>query len=180
MEKTYKRSKPRLVLPSTKYKKSFLRALDSLYLHPYKHFKMSRQEISANFAKFVRRLRALSLNKDLPKGWVPSTTFWLVLGNNYLGGANIRHRLNKNLKKIGGHIGYEIDAQFRQKGYGTLILKLALRKAKKLGIKKVLVTCDQTNLASKKIIEKNGGVLDNKIIVEKGKPDKLRYWIDNR
>lgn len=61
-------------------------------------------------------------------------------------------------------------------GFGNKILEQALSEAKKLGIKKVLLTCDDDNIGSAKIIEGNGGVLENKIDVE-GKT-KRRYWIE--
>jgi len=63
-------------------------------------------------------------------------------------------------------------------GYGNKVLGLALYKAKELGINKVLLTCDSTNTASRKVIEKNGGVLQDEIIIEQDKPTKLRFWIE--
>jgi predicted acetyltransferase len=59
----------------------------------------------------------------------------------------------------------------RQKGYGNTILKLGLKKAKELGFDKLLLTCDETNISSNKIIIKNGGVLESTINGRK------RYWI---
>ena len=93
----------------------------------------------------------------------------------YVGFVSIRHKLNKHLRQIGGHIGYQIRPSKRKQGYGTLILKLALQKAKKLGIKKALITCDDDNIGSWKIIESNAGILQNKVKHQ----DKLkrRYWI---
>jgi predicted acetyltransferase len=114
---------------------------------------------------------------DLPKGWVPATQFWLIDKNEYIGNVIIRHQLNDTLMHIGGHIGYSIRPTKRKMGYGTSILKLSLSEARKLGIDKALVTCDETNLGSKKIIEKNGGILENIEEGIKGKPRKLRYWI---
>ena len=61
-------------------------------------------------------------------------------------------------------------------GFGRIILKFALDKAKNLGLNKVLLTCDYDNIGSKKIIEYNGGVLEN--IIEREHGNKiLRYWI---
>lgn len=50
-----------------------------------------------------------------------------------------------------------------------------LRKAKDLGIDKMLVTCDEGNVASEKVILANGGVYEKTIEVE-GSRIK-RYWI---
>ena len=79
---------------------------------------------------------------------------------------------------MGGHIGYAVVPRERRKGYGTEMLRLGLEKAKKLGIKKALVTSDETNIGSKKIIEKNGGVLENQVPNPETGIDKFRYWIE--
>ena len=47
-----------------------------------------------------------------------------------------------------------------------------------MGIEKVRITCDVGNIASRKIIEKNGGVLDSEIPNLETGVGKLRYWID--
>ena len=109
---------------------------------------------------------------------MPATALWLVDNGEFIGSLSLRHRLNENLLKMGGHIGYSIRPSARKRGYGTKILELALPIAKSLGIDKVLVTCDDDNTGSAKIIEKNGGVLENKVEHE-GKL-KRRYWIENK
>jgi predicted acetyltransferase len=55
---------------------------------------------------------------------------------------------------------------------------LGLEKARELGLRRVLVTCDEDNIGSKKIIEHNGGQYENAIQIEGDKVKKLRYWID--
>ena len=42
------------------------------------------------------------------------------------------------------------------------MLNLALEKCKKFGFKTVRINCDDKNIASKRIIEKNGGKIDIK------------------
>lgn len=74
----------------------------------------------------------------------------------------------------GGHIGYDIRPSARGHGYGTLIIKLGLAQAKAIGLTKALVTCDPTNLASKKIIEKNGEILE----MVHPETHSCLYWID--
>ena len=56
-------------------------------------------------------------------------------------------------------------------------MRLGLEKARDLGLRRVLVTCDETNIGSKKIIEYNGGVFENAVEAE-SPIKKLRYWID--
>ena len=78
---------------------------------------------------------------------------------------------------MSGHIGYEIRPSKRRQGYDTKILRLGLEKARELDLHRVLVTCDEDNIGSKKIIEHNGGMFENAIEIEGDTVKKLRYWI---
>jgi predicted acetyltransferase len=51
------------------------------------------------------------------------------------------------------------------------MLAASLPWARELGIENALVTCDDTNEASRKVIEACGGVFDDQ------REQKLRYWI---
>lgn len=114
---------------------------------------------------------------NLPNGWVRDSTFWLVKDKVIIGVVNIRHQLTDLLLTIGGHIGYGIRPSQRRKGYATKILELALIEANKLGINKVLVTCDANNIGSLKVILKNSGVEDENFVEDSGNVVK-RFWIE--
>ena len=114
------------------------------------------------FLRFEKNAKGV----NLPEGYVPMTTYWLVGDENYIGSGSIRHYLNENLKKFGGHIGYFIRPKYWNMGYGTLQLKLLLEKAHGLGIDTALLTCDVGNPASARIMEKNGGKRIDEIEVE--------------
>jgi len=132
-----------------------------------------------DFGKYVQKFLDYAQGKNLPEGWVPETTLWLVKDRTcILGRTSIRHYLTPVLEQRGGHIGYYIRPSQRRKGYGTLILALSLEKAKQLAFKKVLVTCNEDNVASIKIIEKNGGILAGKVQIEGLKVPTRQYWID--
>ena len=109
---------------------------------------------------------------------MPENEFWLVSENRVLGRVKLRHRLLPALEHEGGHIGYDIRPLERQKGYGTLLLKLTLLKAKELGLNRVLLTCDTDNIGSAGIIEKNGGVLSGQAISKKSGKPISQYWIE--
>jgi len=172
-----------LVLPDSKYKNSFLQALDE-YLketnlpNTQDLFLLDKEELEKNFFSYVNKLADESQGKNLPPGYVSHTHYWLIDANEFIGRVDIRHSLTENLMRIGGHIGYDIRPSKRNQGYGKKILKLAVPKAKALGLTKVLITCDETNIASKKIIEANGGVFENSVEQGEGKPRKLRYWFN--
>jgi predicted acetyltransferase len=109
-----------------------------------------------------------------PVNHVPSTTLWWVDGREYLGRISIRHRLTPALLEIGGHIGYDVRASARRLGHATEMLRLALPVARGLGINPALLTCDSTNVASRLVIERNGGVFEDE------RSGKLRYWVPIR
>ncbi|OGG53430.1 hypothetical protein A2851_05665 [Candidatus Kaiserbacteria bacterium RIFCSPHIGHO2_01_FULL_53_29] len=173
-----------LVQPSAGYKNSFIGAVkefqgDADYTHRNKWYRsLVIPELEADFDSFVERELSHSRGENLREGYVPYSTFWLVDGGEFVGQTNVRHRLNDHLMQIGGHIGYDIRPSERGKGYGNKILELALQKARELGIKRVTVTSDIRNVASRKIIEKNGGILENQIFNPEMGHDALRFWID--
>lgn len=117
--------------------------------------------------------------KEPIDGLVPDSTFFLLDENRniLLGAINIRHYLNEYLLQYGGHIGDGIRPSERGKGYGTEMIRLALLECEKLGIEKVLMVCDKSNIASSKTIIKNGGILENEVFAENGEINQ-RYWID--
>ena len=116
--------------------------------------------------------------KVATEGLVPDSVFFLLdeSRDRLLGAINIRHYLNDSLLKEGGHIGDGIRPSERRKGYATEMIRLALIECKKLGIDKVLMTCDKENIASAKSIIKNGGILENEFVNSDGKVEQ-RYWI---
>jgi predicted acetyltransferase len=167
---------PELVLPAERYRESYLAAVAEFDAEGRSI--MPNMAVSApDFPAVLQRFADYRKGRNLPEGHVPSTAFWLVEGARFLGQLSIRHRLTPWLERMGGHIGYSIRPSVRGRGYGRLILRLALPEARRLGINPALVTCDATNIASRKIIEGNGGILANAEDPGNGQPPKLRYWV---
>lgn len=123
-------------------------------------------------------------NRDqskLPVNYVPSYDYFAVDNDKFIGIIHIRIRLTEKLLMYGGHIGYAVNPKYWNMGYGKRILKLGLEKYKDLiEESKVLITCDDDNIGSYKIIEANGGKLENKVENEDNGETFLtrRYWID--
>ena len=115
---------------------------------------------------------------DPSRGWVPSTTSFLTHDGRILGVANLRHWLTPHLLQHGGHVGYSVRPAERMRGHATRLLLAAARQARRMGIRQLLVACDADNLASARVIEKCGGVLENEVVTD----DEIirRYWIDLR
>ena len=116
------------------------------------------QEAIRDFEGFIQLCSDEAVGRNLEPGRVPQSTFWLVCNEQrILGCSRLRHILNAFLEEVGGHIGYDVRPSERRRGYGTQILRMTLDKARDLGLKRVLVTADSPNVASWRIIEKNGG-----------------------
>jgi len=156
----------RLELPDTKYKKTYIEAVKEFKAeqnrHAQNYLELGLEALENDFDAYVTKLHNQMEGQDLPEGFVPATEFWILDDNDtHIGRVHIRHRLTEHLRQIGGHIGYNIRQSERRKGYGSQALQLGLLEARKLGLSKVLVTCNQDNVASRKIIEKNGGVFND-------------------
>ena len=156
--------------PSERYQDSYLEALQEFQAEG-KHLEIPLEEVTAHFGGFVQQLR------EQAPGRVLYSYFWLIDGNDYIGRLILRYGLNEHLLHIGGHIGYEIRPSRRRQGYGKLILKYGLERAKDSGLEQVLLTCDEDNLGSRRIIEPHGGMLENIIEVEQWPAKVCRYWI---
>jgi predicted acetyltransferase len=131
----------------------------------------------ADFAGMLARLADCSRGIRLPEGFVPHSTYWLVEDGQVVGVSNIRHALTPSLLREGGHIGYGVRPSARRRGLGHAILAHSLHRARDLGIGDVLVTCARTNLASAKVIVRNGGVLESEGFVPERDEIVQRYWI---
>jgi len=108
---------------------------------------------------------------ELNEETTPKINYIMYVDDYPIGDIAIRPGLNDYWKKYSGNIGYKIRPSERKKGYGKLMLKLALDECKKIGLDEILLQCNNKNIASRKIIERNGGIL----IKEDG--NTLRYVI---
>lgn len=123
------------------------------------------------FGSFLKTLEQESLGFGLRPGFVAQTTYWAFDGDLPVGICKLRHTLTPALRITGGHIGYGIRPSQRGKGYGSGMLAQTLVEAAGMGIGKVLITVNESNRASARVAERNGGVLSNR------RDGKLYYWI---
>jgi predicted acetyltransferase len=136
-------------------------------------------EEGMSFARYLDVLSERQRGEHLPPRHVPSTFLFAFAEPRIVGRVSIRHTLNPFLERVGGHIGYAVVPEFRRKGYATEILRQALVIAGEcLGLDRVLVTCDDDNVASIRTIEKNGGVMENTVAGPDLATPKRRYWVD--
>ena len=128
------------------------------------------------WSDLLAQLENESLGRDLPEGRVPCDFLIAEVGDEIVGRLSFRHELNDWLSRYGGHLGYGVLPAHRGRGHATEILRQGLDRARDIGLERVLVTCDDDNLASAATIEKCGGVLQDRIPQEDGTLTR-RYWI---
>ena len=171
---------PELIDPTPKLRTSFLAAMaefhsDQEHSVPWFVANVDPAALTDDVAAFEAYVeRVLSERREPAStrtGSVPMTTLWWVEGDQMLGRLAIRHRLTPKLEQVGGHIGYDVRPSARRRGHATAMLAAALPMAKALGIEQALLTCDETNIGSRRVIEANGGRRVDSF------GDKRRYWL---
>lgn len=126
---------------------------------------------------YVEQVLRHSQGVDLSPGRVPATFLFAEVNGEVVGRVSIRHELNDYLERFGGHIGYAVRPAYRRRGYATAILRQSLEIAHALGLKRVLLICDDSNTASIRTIESCHGVLERLDTSSEGRPSR-RYWIE--
>jgi predicted acetyltransferase len=163
-----------LTVPALAVRASFVAAIREFQAEGrYAQLDAERLAAPAVFASYLAAIAADAL-PDTPRSAdrVPQTTLWWIDGEEYLGRLSIRHRLTPALRREGGHIGYDVRPSARRRGHATAMLRAALPLAAALGIERALLTCDADNVASRRVIEANGGRRTRSY-----DDGKLRYWV---
>lgn len=170
------RMKIQLIPPTEHYRESFLRGLREFQHEGLPWWVGADLETAErDFAAFVARKLADSNRRNEP--FVPRTHLWAVTEEQFVGRISVHHELNDALRVEGGHIGYDTVPSFRGRGVATEMLRQALPVARTLGLTAVLLTCDDTNAASIRVIETNGGFLRETKALDPNRPRKRYYWI---
>ncbi|MFC3927594.1 GNAT family N-acetyltransferase [Streptococcus caprae] len=168
-----------LIKPSLDYEEQILnyrKAFANEHLYGGNHL-----EQLATVSEWLNHLERAASPETVTPGRAPSSTFLCIRerDNQMVGICNIRHNLNQDyLINIAGHIGYSVLPSERRQGYAIEQLRLALEKARVLGIQKVLVTAADWNVASQKTILANGGIYEDTRLDESDGDHMLRYWIE--
>jgi len=127
--------------------------------------------------RIVETLAQWARGEGLKEGWVPCTTFFLTHEGRVLGVATLRHRLTDFLWEYGGHVGYSVRPSDRGRGHATRLLEAVKERARGMGIRRLLATCDVDNPASARVIEKCGGLFEDESFNEAMSRTVHRYWI---
>lgn len=169
----------KLLLPNKKYKQSYKKMLMSAQKQgDYKDLGNALIRETEAFDDTLKRLKNRRVGKNIESKDVPATIFWIVSNNEIVGTIDLRHKLNKDYFERLGHIAYYIKSEERNKGYATKALSLALKKYYNMHIDRILIACFSDNIASSKVIEKNGGILECKYFDKLTNKYISRYWIE--
>ena len=159
-----------LITPSVEYEadyRAFLQETDAIQ-------GMFRHRLADNFSEFVSQLQHEARGEGLAEDQIPLSTFWLVRdGARIVGISRLRHELTP-----AGHIGFHVRPSEWRKGYGTQLLALTLQQARAIGLPRVQLVCRAENIGSKRVIEKNGGILADEYTSANNGKLYLRYWIE--
>lgn len=171
----------KLILPNRKYKESFYVLISSSKKYgDYNELGNSLIRNNETFDEMLKRLNNRRKGKNIAKRDVPSTVYWIIVNNRVIGTIDLRHRLNKDYFERLGHVAYYIKPEERGKGYATKALSIAIKKYYNKYAQKILITCFKDNIASSKVIEKNGGILEKSVIDNITKKEISRYIVTVR
>jgi predicted acetyltransferase len=157
---------PQLIAPTTRVRDSYLAGerADCLARGTPTGWLADAAE---DFAAFVAVRCGVTIRWE-----VLSTVFWYCAGDDYLGSLVIRHELTPELLEVGGHIGYHVVAPWQRQGHATRMLAAGLDECRRMGMQRVLLTCDVDNEPSRKVILANGGIREDE------RRGEDRFWID--
>ncbi len=169
--------------------------MDALILRPVRHadeesVRDAQRELAADdfdfavgwqegmtWTEYVDLLDRTRRARQLPEPWVPATFLLAEVDGIIVGRTSIRHELNDFLLRLGGHIGYGVLPVHRRRGHASEILRQSLVIARSYDIGRVLVTCDEDNVASERTIRRHGGKLENVVDDPDTGESKQRFWI---
>ncbi|HEU0027718.1 MAG TPA: GNAT family N-acetyltransferase [Ktedonobacterales bacterium] len=134
-----------------------------------------------DFATFVRDLAREARGEGLPPGICAQTTYILLHADGRaLGEIRFRPEPGDDLEALmaaNGHLGYNVRPSARNHGHATRMLALALERARAAGLARVMLPVRDDNLASARVVERNGGQLERRA-VDQESGDLMRvYWI---
>ncbi|MCX7552586.1 GNAT family N-acetyltransferase [Marinicella sp. S1101] len=164
----------KLIKPKESFQSSYITYIEELGDEERYPFPLDFDH--SDFGAMLDKINDFEQGRNLPEGYVASSTYWLIEDDELIGVSNLRHELNESLKTAGGHIGLGIRPSYRGQGLSIQLLNLTLEKAKKKGINPAHIHCYKDNTASARMIRACGGELDSEL--DEGGVLVQRYLVD--
>lgn len=130
-----------------------------------------------NYDRWLAGMMNRRTGKNLPEGYVRENFYICRKNGATVGVFSLKFELTEYLLNFGGHIGYAVRPSERCRGIATEILREGLEIARRYGMERILCVCDEDNIASEKVIQKNGGIFENKLFDPEERVLVKRYWI---
>ncbi len=139
-----------------------------------------REDPAAFIASLIQQGGTITLPDGAVVPKLPFRTYWMWDGE-FCGHIGLRWQAGTDALPghVLGHIGYAVVPAKRRRGYATLALRQILIDAREVGLSRVEITCDPDNVASRRVIESNGGRLVDQFVNERYGPGvHLRFVIE--
>lgn len=168
-----------LIRPCSKYREEYLNYIKEIELkNELNKLGDARLKREETFDDMLTRIEKIRYKENLIGMMKPTSVFWIVDKGKIVGSMNLREELSEFTYYTIGNVGYYIRPSSRNKGYATKALSLAKEYYKNIGKDKILLICTNNNIASEKVILKNGGKLELEMKAFDGINNLKRYWID--
>jgi predicted acetyltransferase len=168
----------KLIKPNKKYIKSYVKTIREGF--PIGGCNDDYIFVESNFDQHIKNIyRPRTIwNDGIYREDVPFERYWIIDNDIFIGHLVIREHMTDFHKLVGGNIGYRIRKGFYNHGYATKALRMALDICKNKSMSEILITCDDDNVASIRVIEKNNGILQDKVKVVWSSVLVRRYLIE--
>ena len=120
-----------------------------------------------NYEEWLEKINEESIQEATEKV-VPNETILIYRENDnkLVGMINLRKELNERYKRFGGNAGISIRPTERGKKYYNIVLYGILKYFNTLGVKHIMLDCDEKNIPSRGGIKSLGGVLVKKTYID--------------
>ena len=134
----------------------FLELLNELSAYPDVYARPTEGILTEDDFKYFKEARIkMKEGVDLPKGVIPTTSYWVMCDNLPIGYSTLKHYVD--LEKPGGHFGCCLKKEYQNKGIGKVVSELLSKIAyEDYQIEEVVYTAKKENVQSQKSLKNIG------------------------